>query len=169
MGFGGIIATGIMIIVLIVTGYLILASLDYSVDAASASLATVRDATDTRLRTSMSLEVGAPSASHVDCNVTNTGRTPIDNVTAMDVIVRTIAGGEVTGCTWLPYENATALDRDHWYVLEWPPVTREGLYGLGPGDTMVIRCVFGSADAGDSLVEVSAPNGVKAAGYYRAI
>ena len=34
MGFGGIIATGIMVIVLIVTGYLIVASLNYSVDSA---------------------------------------------------------------------------------------------------------------------------------------
>ena len=169
MGFGGIIATGIMIIVLIVTGYLILASLEYSVDSASASLATVRDAADSRLHTSLSLEVGAPVATHVDCNVTNAGSTPIDNVTTMDVIVRTIAGGEVAGCTWLPYENATALDRDHWYVLEWPPATQEGPFGLGPRDRMTIRCVFENADAGDSRVEVSAPNGVKVSGYYRAI
>jgi len=169
MGFGGIIATGIMVIVLIVTGYLIVAGISYSVDSASASLATVRDAADSRLHTSLSLDVREPAATYIDCNVTNTGRTSIDNVTRMDVFIRTIADGEVTGCTWLPYENAATIDQDRWYVLERPSATQGSPDILGPGDMMILRCVFGNADAGDSMVEVSTPNGVKAVGYYGAI
>lgn len=169
MAFGGIIATGIMVIVLIVTGYLIVAGISYSVDSASASLATVRGSADSRLHTSLSLDVREPAATYIDCNVTNTGRTSIDNVTRMDVFIRTIADGEVTGCTWLPYENVTTTDQDHWYVLERPPATQGGPDSLGPGDMMIIRCVFGYADGTDSLVEISTPNGVKAAGYYGAI
>ena len=60
-------------------------------------------------------------------------------------------------------------DQDHWYVLERPSAAQGGPDSLGSGDMMIIRCVFGDADASDGQVEVTAPNGVKAAGYYRAI
>jgi hypothetical protein len=168
MAFGGIIATGVMIIVLLVTGYLIMASLNYSVDSASASLATVRDTGDSLLHTSLVLEAGMPGAGYVDYNLTNTGKMPIDNITKMDVIVKTIADGSVTGCIWLPYEDSASADRDHWYILERPATAQDGPDSLSPGSMMIIRCVVGNADASDGLVTVSAPNGVKAAGYYRA-
>lgn len=167
MGLGDIIATGIMIIVLIVAGYLVIASLSYTADTAAASLATVRDACDDRLQAAVAVEIKEIAAGRIDCNLTNAGDRPIDNVTAMDLFVKTIAGDRVTGCAWVPYVNTSATGTDHWYVLERPPA-RGGADSLGPGEMMIIRCVLADASASDGLVEVATPCGVTAAGYYLA-
>ncbi len=168
MGLGDIIATGIMVIVLIVTGYLVIASLSYATDSASASLADVRDTCDSRLHTALTVEIGEVAAGYIDCNLTNTGEQPIDNVTAMDVIVKTIADARVTGCQWIPYADTGAAGADYWYVLERPAATRGGTNSLGPGEMMIIRCVLGDAGVSDGLVEVSTPDGTPASGYYNA-
>ncbi|MGA9141013.1 MAG: hypothetical protein WBZ29_12360 [Methanocella sp.] len=165
MGLSDIIATGITIIALIVTGYLIIAGLDSSVDTASASMAIVRDSAVAKLHMSLALEAENTSMANLDFNLTNTGKTPIDNLSELDVFVKTIEEGQITVCKWLPFREALTEEKGYWYVLEryvpGDPV------GLEPGDTIMVRCMYTSPDYCDGVLEVTAPDGGSAAGYYR--
>lgn len=167
MGFGDIIATGITVIVLIVTGYLIIASLDSSVDSATASLAVVRDSAVVRMHTSLALDVGVTDLAYLDFNLTNDGETPVGNLSELDVFVKTIEEGRVTVCKWLPYRDTPVEDDGHWYVLERPGAFTGDPDSLEPGDTITVRCVYRSPDYCDGVLEVSAPGGGSATGYYR--
>src|SRR5512147_3150257 len=106
MGFSSIIATGIMVIVLLVTGFLIMAALDNAVDSATASQATAREAKETQLHTSLSVSSPGAVAPYLDFNVTNDGDATIGDVSCMDIFVKSIEGGRVTGCQWLPYNDS---------------------------------------------------------------
>jgi archaellum component FlaF (FlaF/FlaG flagellin family) len=165
MGLSDIIATGITVIVLIVTGYLIIAGLDSSVDTASASMAIVRDSAVARLHTSLLLEVGDTSPEYLDFNLTNSGKTPVDDLSKLDVFVKTIEEGQITACKWLPFRDTPAADDGHWYVLE-RPVAGDP-YSLEPGDTITVRCVYTSPGYCDGVLEVSAPGSGSVTGYYR--
>ncbi len=167
MGLGDIIATGITVIVLIVTGYLLIASLDSSVDAATASMTTARDSAVARLHTALVLEVGETSPAHLDFNLTNAGTTIVSNLSELDVFAKTIESGQVTACKWLPYRDTPTEDDGHWYVLERPGAFTGDPDSLLPGDTITVRCVYESPDNSDGVLEVSAPGSGSATGYYR--
>jgi archaellum component FlaF (FlaF/FlaG flagellin family) len=167
MGLSDVIATGITVIALLVTGYLIIASLNSSVDTANASLAAVRDSADARLHTSLALDINDTKPAYLDFNLTNVGKTPVDNLSKLDVFVKTIEGGQVVGCAWLPFRATPAGDGGYWYVLGRPGAFAGDTDSLEPGDTATVRCVYQSPDYCDGVLEVSAPGGADAIGYYR--
>jgi archaellum component FlaF (FlaF/FlaG flagellin family) len=160
MGFGNVIATGIMVIFLLVTGYLIMATLDNAVNLATASQATARDAKEAQLRTSLAISSPGSVAGYLEFNVTNDGETTIDDVTRMDVIVRTIADGNVTGCLWLPFEDSPATGTDHWYVLYQVKNAPGSATSLGADDVMRVRCIFESTGVSPlGEITISSPSG----------
>jgi archaellum component FlaF (FlaF/FlaG flagellin family) len=173
MGFSNIIATGIMVIVLIVAGYLILATLNNAVNVATASQATARDIKEEQLRTSLALSdpESTPvesmpvesTAVYLDFNVTNDGRSTIGDISCMDVIVKSIEGGRVTGCLWLPYSDSPATDTDHWYAMYQEKSSPGSETSLGPEDVMRVRCIFNSSTVpGMGEIAVAAPGGTMA-------
>jgi archaellum component FlaF (FlaF/FlaG flagellin family) len=160
MGFGNVIATGIMVIFLLVTGYLIMATLDNAVNRATASQATARDAMEAQLHTSLAVSSPGSTAGYLDFNVTNDGETTIDDVTRMDVVVKSIEWGSVTGCLWLPYNDSPATGTDHWYVLYQVKNAPGSATNLGAEDIMRVRCVFESAAVSPmGEITVAAPGG----------
>jgi archaellum component FlaF (FlaF/FlaG flagellin family) len=163
MGFSSIIATGIMVIVLLVTGYLIMATLNNAVDSANAAQATALDAGEAKLHTSLGVSSPAATAAYLDFNVTNAGETAIGDIASMDVIVKSIADGGVAGCLWLPYNDSQALTADHWYVLYQAKNAPGSATSLGAEDVMRVRCVFdSSAVPGCGEIAVAAPGGTVA-------
>ena len=161
MGFSGIIATGLMAIMLIVAGYIVLAGLNYAVDSASAALATARDAREGRLHTALCLSDADAAGDRLDFNVTNAGAAPVGNVSGLDVLVKGIGDGRVTSCTWLA--PGASAEAGTWCVLykvdRFPGSPSE----LGPGDTVRVRCTFAGSAAPDAgLIEVAAPAGTAA-------
>jgi hypothetical protein len=81
----------------------------------------------------------------------------------MDVIVKSIGGGSVTACTWLPYEDSPANDTDHWYVLYQVKDAPGNPTSLGTGDMMRVRCTLSStAVTGRGEIVVAAPGGTVA-------
>jgi hypothetical protein len=149
-----------MVILLLVTGYLIMATLSNAVDQATASQTAARNAKEAQLHTSLSVSSPAVADAHLDFNVTNNGDATIDDITDMDVIVRSIADGQVTGCEWLPFEDNPAADTDHWYVLYQVKNAPGSATSLGAEDVMRVRCIFsGTAAPATGEVTVAAPAG----------
>jgi archaellum component FlaF (FlaF/FlaG flagellin family) len=171
MGFGGIIATGITVIVLIVAGYLVIAGLAYSVDSANAAGTAVRDAAGDRMHTSLAVtNVTKVDAYALSFNVTNTGNTAIANVTLMDVFVLPVSLGRVTSCQYLPFaDNASHDIPDHWFVVGWVGKSVGAACMLEPGGQMAIQCEFQYQVPVNPVgyVEVVAPDGVKAYQSYK--
>ena len=171
MGFGGIIATGITIIVLILTGYLIIATLANSVDSANAASAAVRDAAESRMHTALAVaSVVKVDENALSFEVINTGETAISNVTLIDVFVMPVSGGRVDSCEYLPFADDASHDvPDHWYVVEWAGRNVGDYYLLEPGDRISIRCEFQDhvPDNQAGYVKVAAPNGVQALQSYK--
>jgi archaellum component FlaF (FlaF/FlaG flagellin family) len=160
MGFGNIIATGIMVILLLVTGYLIMATLSNAVDQANASQGAARDTKEAQLHTSLTVSSLAMADAHLDFNVTNNGDVTIEDITVMDVIVRSIADGQVTGCKWLPFEDNPAADTDHWYVMYQVKNAPGSATSLGAEDVMRVRCIFsGTAAPAMGEIAVASPSG----------
>jgi archaellum component FlaF (FlaF/FlaG flagellin family) len=160
MGFGNIIATGIMVIVLLVTGYLIMATLSNAVDQATASQTAARNIKEVQLRTSLAISSPARADAYLDFNVTNDGDMTIDDVSGMDVIVKSIADGQVTGCEWLPFEDSPETDTDHWYILYQVKNAPGSPTDLGAEDVMRVRCIFsGTAAPAMGEIAVAAPGG----------
>jgi archaellum component FlaF (FlaF/FlaG flagellin family) len=163
MGFSNVIATGIMVIFLLVTGYLIMATLDNAVNLATASQATARDTKDAQLHTSLAIASPGSVAGYLEFNVTNDGETVIDDVTHMDVIVRSIEWGSVANCQWLPYNDSPATGTDHWYVLYQAKNAPGSATSLGPEDVMRVRCIFESTAVSPlGEITVAAPGGTMA-------
>jgi archaellum component FlaF (FlaF/FlaG flagellin family) len=162
MGFGNVIATGIMVIVLLVTGYLIMATLDNAVSLATASQASACDAKEAQLRTSLAISSPDSVAGYLEFNVTNDGETIIDDVTRMDVIVKSIEWGSVTDCRWLPYNDSPATGTDHWYVLYQVKNAPGSATSLGAEDVMRVRCIFESTTVSPlGEITVAAPGGTR--------
>jgi archaellum component FlaF (FlaF/FlaG flagellin family) len=163
MGFSSIIATGIMVIFLLVTGYLIMATLDNAVSQATASQATARDVKEAQLHTSLAISNPGSVGDYMDFNVTNNGETNIDDITRMDVIVKSIAWGSVTNCLWLPYNDSSATGTDHWYVLYQVKNAPGSATSLGAEDVMRVRCLFGHTTVpARGEIAVAAPGGTVA-------
>lgn len=167
MGLSDVIAAGITVIALMVTGYLVIAGVSSAADTAVASLATARDSADARLHTALALEAVDASALYLDFNLTNLGKTTVGNLQELDVFVKTIEAGRVTGCRWLPYSATPAGDDGYWYVLERPGASGSDPGSLEPGATITVRCMYQSPGFCDGALEVSAPDGSSATGYYR--
>lgn len=160
MGFGNVIATGIMVIFLLVTGYLIMATLDNAVNLATASQATARDAKEAQLHASLAISSPGSVAGYLEFNVTNDGETIIDNVSRMDVIIKSIEWGNVTNCLWLPYDDSPATGTDHWYILYQVKDAPGSATNLGAEDVMRVRCVFESVAVSPlGEITVSSPSG----------
>jgi hypothetical protein len=149
-----------MVIVLLVTGYLIMALLSNAVDQATASQAAAREIKEAQLRTALDISGPAPADAYLDFNVTNEGDVTIDDVSCMDVIVKSITDGRVTGCEWLPFEDSPATDTDHWYILYQVKNAPGSPTSLGTEDVMRVRCIFsGTAVPATGEIVVASPSG----------
>lgn len=170
MGFGSIIATGISIILLLVSGYIVIAGVNYSVNAAMASTALVQEARQSQADTSLNLSgIVKINDNSFRINASNTGSEAIDNMSAMDVIVRFVDTGSHQSLlgSWLKpcTQDTVQPDADQWYVATvtsgWRDTVDTSV--LMPGETATIVCVFNShaptpSDAG--TVSLSTPEGV---------
>ncbi len=166
MGLSDVIAAGITLITLMVAGYLIIAGINGSADAATASLAAVRDTADARLHTSLTIDVGHAGLEYIDFNLTNIGKTPIDNLAELDLFVKTIEDGRVTGCRWLPFQDGPAGDGEYWYVADRHGAFPTDPYSLKPGETIIARVVCPSPVGSGGVLEVSATGSGSVAGYF---
>jgi hypothetical protein len=152
-----------MVILLLVTGYLIIAMLSNAVDQATASQATAQNIKEAQLHTSLAISSPASVSVYLDFNLTNDGDVTIDDVSRMDVFVKSITGGEVTGCRWLPYVDSPATDTDHWYILYQVKNAPGSATSLGAEDIMRVRCIFnGTPVPAMGEIAVAAPRGTMA-------
>ncbi|WP_424357500.1 hypothetical protein [Methanocella sp. MCL-LM] len=171
MGFGGIITTGLSIAILLVAGYMILAGMSYTLNAATASAATVREIKAGQMDTALTVvNVTKVNAETLEFNVTNNGSTRISDISGMDVLLKYVdpGTGQYVDAGWLGYVPGAGnpvTGVGQWYsagVIS-PVRNTAGTTLLMPGETMTVRAVLSAphpADAG--IVQVAAPNGVSA-------
>jgi hypothetical protein len=172
MGFGSIIATGITVIVLVVTGYLAIAGTMNAVNSAEASIAGVRDARAEQIDTALAVAgVTQVDGSSMQVRVNNTGRKDIGNVSGLEVIVRftdPASGTPVLGA-WVPWMPDEPEMGDRWYPAGIMSMTRDasGSGMLAPGEMLTIVCDFdGPMPSGAGSVTVAAKNGACASGLF---
>lgn len=170
MGFGSIIATGLTVILLIVTGYLIMAGLISSVNSAEAASGVVRDAREAQIDTSLDVwNVTKAGGSSLQFSVNNTGCAPIGNISQLDVIVRFVDadnGSPVSGL-WMPWAPASASDC--WHAGQIVSMARDAAISerLNSGEMLVIRCDFdGLLPSNAGSITVSTANGECASGLF---
>jgi archaellum component FlaF (FlaF/FlaG flagellin family) len=171
MGFGGIITTGISIAILLVAGYMILAGLSYTLNAAIASAATVSEIKAGQMDTALEIaNVTRVNETTLEFNVTNAGNTQIADVSGMDVLMKYVdpVNGQCVKAVWLGYvpgAGSPVTGDGQWYstgVIS-PVRSTTGTVMLMPGETMAVRAVISVPHPADTgMVEMAAPNGVYA-------
>lgn len=171
MGFGGIITTGISIAILLVAGYMILAGLSYTLNAAIASAATVGEIKAGQMDTALAIEnVTRVNETILEFNVTNTGSIQIADVSGMDVLMKYVdpGTGQCVNAAWLGYvpgSGSPVTGAGQWYStgVVSPMRNTTGTVMLMPGETMAVRAVTSAVHPADTgMVQMAAPNGVYA-------
>jgi len=171
MGFGSIISTGISIAALLIAGYLVMSGMLFTINVATASTAMVRDLKADQMATGLALaNVTSVDAVTIEYNVTNTGRTTIDNITRMDMILKYVdqSSGQSLAGMWLEPalggEPVTGFGQWSGTVLNSPMRDTTGTLMLLPGETMTVRVVLSAPQPSDTgVVAAAAPDGVCAA------
>lgn len=168
MGFGNVLTTGLAIILLLVTGYMILAGMIYTLDNTTVSAAAARDLKAGQAGTALNVsDVSKLDSQTLEFNLTNTGSAAIGNLSRMDVILQYVdpASGKRLSGLWLaPAAAGTPAAGDG----QW---SSEGLLSplrnttdtalLLPGERMTVRAALAAPmPSGAGTVSASAPNGV---------
>ena len=168
MGFGGIISTGIAIAALLIAGYLVMAGMIVTINAATASTAVVRDIKADQMATGLTLaNITSVDAVTVEYNVTNTGSSTIGNITRMDMIVKYVdqSSGQSLAGMWLEPalggEPGTGFGQWSGTISASPLRNTTGTVMLLPGETMTVRAVLSAPQPSDTgVIAVAAPDGV---------
>ncbi|CAJ35447.1 hypothetical protein [Methanocella arvoryzae] len=171
MGFGGIITTGLSIVILLVAGYMILAGMSYTINAATASAATVSDKKAGQLNTALTVaNVTRVSEDTLEFNLTNSGSASISDVSGMDVLLKYVDPDtmQYVDAIWLGYVPAAespVTGAGQWYSagVASPMRNTTSTVLLLPGESMTVRAVLSASHpSATGVVQVAAPNGVSA-------
>ena len=168
MGFGSIISTGISIAALLIAGYLVMAGMIFTINAATASMAAAREIKADQMATGLTLaNITKVDAVTVEYNVTNTGSTTIDNITRMDMIMKYVdqGSGQSLAGMWLKPtmggEPITGFGQWSGTVIASPMRNTTGTVMLLPGETMTVRVVLSAPQPSDTgVISAAAPDGV---------
>lgn len=171
MGFGSIITTGLSIAILLVAGYMVLAGMSYTLNAATASAATVREIKAGQMDTELVMDnVTRVDEATLKFNLTNAGSTRITDVSGMDVLLKYVdpVTGQCVDAGWLEYVPGAGYPvtgAGQWYSagIVSPVRNTTGTTMLMPGETMAVRAVLSAPHPADTgIVQTVAPNGVYA-------
>jgi len=157
MSAGPIVASGVGILLLVVTAYVLiggtLTTTEVLVEAQS-SLAAQQEA---RMRTAIAIQKTTLNNQSLSVEVDNTGSEPIVDISSIDVYLHY----EETGPVYIPFSTGPS----HWSkgTIE-PDGVHPGQWDAG--ETLTLSVTF-EEDATPICVQVVTPNGVSASAYIR--
>ncbi|MCD1296041.1 hypothetical protein CUJ83_13640 [Methanocella sp. CWC-04] len=169
MGFGTVVATGISIILLLLTAYVLLVGFSGAIDAMTYSIKEVQNMKNDQLKTEVELTNIVTSGHNITFELKNSGNIRITNFTMMDMILtfnRTLEDDTKT-TYWLPYRSVPAVEENAWTETSiYPDMINPGM--LDPGETLYGRAYINDELWPGSLgwMSITTQNGVSGSSYF---
>lgn len=182
MGFGTILATIVMVVILGISSYLFLTGALFTMDTLSSSLKNINEIDNDRLKTE--IELGSVSVtpsnpgpgSDINVSINNTGSTKILNsdFKHIDVLVHyyNYTGTEnITIYGWIPYNDTdydiSALQNNEWTVVN---ITQDlinpGIFDPDEQMKIVVRVYPAIKESSTNWLKVVTPNAVSDSKYF---
>lgn len=169
MGFGTVIATGISIVLLIVTAYAVIMGFSAAMDTMTYSMKDIQNLKNDQIKTDVALSEISTNGHEITFQITNTGNTKILNLSMSDIIFtfNRTKNDTVKTSYWMPYRTSLAGSEDAW--------TKESIANdminpgiLDPGETMSCKAYLLDETWPGSLgwISFTAQNGASASAYF---
>lgn len=169
MGFGTVVATGLSIILLLITSYALFMGFSGAMDAMIYSMKDAQNLKNDQLKTEMAVVNINANGHNITFDVMNTGKTKITNISKMDLIFKfnRTQNKSYSVTYWVPYTPDAPGSVNTWSMtgIE-PDMINPRL--LDPGETMHCKAYLEDElyPLATGWISVTSPNGSSGSAYF---